>query len=59
MKGRENQVARLARRQCDAHGVWIAHFTDDDEIGRLTDRRSQGGRKIWSIDPDFDLFDDG
>jgi hypothetical protein len=58
VKGRENQVAGFACRQRDAHGVRIAHFTYDDEIRRLSDSRSQGGRKIWGIDPDFDLFDD-
>ena len=36
----------------------IAHLADDDDVGRLTQRRAQRGRKIGRVDADLDLLDD-
>ena len=54
---REDEVARFGRGQRDAHGLRIAHLADDEHVGRLPQRRAQGGGEVGSVDADLDLLD--
>ncbi len=58
VKRGENKMAGFGGGYCDAHGFRVAHFANDDDIGRLTKRGAQGGGKIRSVGADFHLFDD-
>ena len=42
----------------DAHGFGVAHFADDDDVGRLAQGAAKRGGKIRRVDADFHLLDD-
>lgn len=51
-------MPRLSRRQRHLHGLRIPHFSHDDDIGRLANRRAQRGREIRGVNADLHLFDE-
>ena len=57
MHRREHEVARFRRGERDAHRLRVAHLADDDHVGRLPQRRAQGGGEVGRIHADFDLLD--
>ena len=54
----EDEVAGLCGGDGDAHGFGVAHFADDDDVGRLAECGAQGGGKIGRVGADLDLLDD-
>ena len=47
----------LAGRDRDLHRFRIAHLADDDDVGRLAQRRAERGREVGRVDADLDLLD--
>ncbi len=58
MKRGQHQVPGLPRRQRNPHRLGIAHLADDDDVGRLPDRRAQRRGEVRGIHADLDLLDD-
>ena len=46
------------RGEGDAHRLGVAHLADHDHVGRLAQRRPQGGRKIGRVHADLDVLDE-
>ena len=55
--GGEDEVAGLRRRQRNPHRLRVAHFADDDDVGRLANGGTQRGREVGRVDADLDLLD--
>ena len=51
-------MAGLRGGDGDAHGFGVAHFTDDDDVGRLTESGAERSGKVRRVDADFHLLDD-
>ena len=47
----------LGRRHCDAHGLGITHFADDNNVRRLPQRGPKRRGKIRCVDTHLDLLD--
>lgn len=51
-------MSRFRSRDGDADRLKIAHFPDHDDVGILTQRRTQGRGIIFCISADLPLMDD-
>ncbi len=54
----EEASPRLGGRERDPHRLGIAHLPHDDDVGRLTHGRAQGGGEVRSVGSDLDLLDE-
>src|SRR5437764_5734367 len=54
---RQNQMTSLGCFQGDFGSFVIAHFSDQDYLGRLSQRSAQSRRKVFRIVTDFSLID--
>ncbi len=57
VQGAEHQVACFGSRKGGRKGVFIAHFTDQDDIGVLAQNGLHAQLKGWSVDADFSLVE--
>ena len=57
VQGREHQMAGLGRVDGGAHRLDIAHFTDEDDVGRFTHGVSQRRFEVAGVDADLALVD--
>jgi hypothetical protein len=58
VKGAEDQVAGFGGADCGLDGFEVAHFTDENDVGVLTQGAPDGLGKIGDVDADLALGDD-
>src|SRR5579884_1302883 len=57
MKRRKDEVPGFSSGDGDAHGLWIPHFANYNNVGSLPQGRSEGGGKIRSVNSNLHLLD--
>ena len=57
MEGAENQVTSFGSGDGEGDGFEVAHFTDHDDVGVLTERATKSGGEGFGVGVDFALVD--
>ena len=59
VKSGENQVAGFGGFESDFDGFFVAHFADQNDLGRLAQGGAQGERETWRVAVKFALVNRG